>query len=213
MDVFGENWERHAERIERAWREQITEDDDILLPGDLSWAMREREALPDFSFLSSLPGRKILLRGNHDYWWSTKRKVEKLAGNGFFVLQNNAIPLVDVTIVGTRGWDLPHPKMTEEDHTIYKREVERLRLSLEEGKTSGKPLLAMMHFPPMTRHVRESEFSKLLETYGVTLCVYGHLHGNAHQARVEGIVRDVEYRLVSADFLSFSPLPLALPSS
>ncbi|WP_269449059.1 metallophosphoesterase [Ferroacidibacillus organovorans] len=212
MDVFGATWERHAERIERAWREQIADEDVVLIPGDISWAMRENEALPDFAFLTSLPGRKILLRGNHDYWWSTKRKVEKLAGSDFSVLQNNAIPLAYVTIVGTRGWDLPHSKMTAEDHTIYRREVERLRLSLEAGKKMDKPLIAMMHYPPITRHVRESEFSKLLEAYNVKLCVYGHLHGNAHQTRVEGIVRNVDYHLVAADFLKFSPLQLAFHS-
>ncbi len=209
MDVFGKTWHNHATRIQNAWEDSVSADDYVLVPGDISWAMREQEVLPDMQFLHDLPGKKILLKGNHDYWWSTKRKVEGLAGSLCHILQNNAIPLDDFTIVGTRGWSLSDTaSFSSEDEAIFLREVSRLRLSLEQGSALGKPLLAMMHYPPTTNRGEQTPFTDLLEQFGVSHCVYGHLHGTAHKYRVQGFVRNVKYQLVAADYLNFTPFDI-----
>ncbi len=211
MDIFGEAWRRHAERLEAAWNEAVTDNDIILVAGDISWAMREIDVLPDIAFLAGLPGRKILLKGNHDYWWSTRARVQRLAPSDH-VLQTNAVELPDVTVVGTRGWELPGgDRLTDDDRRIYGREVERLRLSLEQGARTGKPLLAMMHYPPLPADGSPTPFSALLERFAVQRCVYGHLHGAAQRNRVEGVVRSVEYHLVAGDFLAFRPKLIAPP--
>jgi len=211
MDVFGETWTNHAMRIKGHWQREIGEDDVVLIPGDISWAMREAEALPDLAFLSSLPGAKVLLRGNHDYWWSTRAKVERWAGPSCYILQNNAIMISGYTFVGSRGWT--HPQAGDEnsqDAVIYLREVERLRLSLEAGRKTGRPLIAMTHFPPLVDPLVKTPVSMLLEAYEVSLCVYGHLHGHAHKAAVQGNVNGVRYVLTAADYLQFCPLPLEI---
>ena len=209
MHIFGDEWLHHADKIQSSWEKTITQEDLILLPGDLSWAMKDKEANKDLSFIAKLPGTKILLRGNHDYWWGTRSKVEKMAGETCYVLQNNAIEMPDFVIVGSRGWTVPGtPSFTEEDNAIYRREIERLRLSLQEGAKYQKKMLAMMHFPPALSTDQPSAFTDLLEEYGVSACVYGHLHGRSHQYRLEGTIRTIKYQLVSADFLSFVPLEI-----
>ena len=210
MSVFGELWNDYEKKLEYHWRALVRDDDLVIIAGDISWAMRDAEVRPDLSFIRALPGEKILLRGNHDYWWGTRKKVQLLAGPGFHVLHNNALAFPGVTFVGTRGWELPDsPRYVAiEDEGIYLREVERLRLSLNEGKNSGQPLFAVMHYPPLLNADHRSGFAELLEEYGVHTCVYGHLHGQAHQSRVEGLVRHVDYHLVSSDFLAFTPLEI-----
>lgn len=209
MDVFGEVWRDHASRLREAWNERVTAKDTVLIAGDISWAMRENEVEPDMAFLQSLPGRKVLLKGNHDYWWSTAKKVGLLAGSECAVLQTGAIDLGSVAIVGTRGWDLPNSaRYTDEDRRIFAREIIRLRLSLEAGAKLKRPLMAMTHFPPLQPNALATPFTELFEEYGVQICVYGHLHGAAHRQRVEGRVGTVEYRLVSADYLQFHPVQL-----
>lgn len=211
MDVFGETWADHAMRIREHWQREIHEDDVVLVPGDISWAMREAEVLPDLAFLSSLPGSKVLLRGNHDYWWSTRAKVERWAGPSCYILQNNAIAIAGCAFVGSRGW--VHPQTDAEnsqDALIYLREVERLRLSLEAGRQTGLPLIALTHFPPLLDPLERTPVTTLLEAYGVRLCVYGHLHGNAHKTAVQGNVNGVRYVLTAADYLQFCPLSLEI---
>lgn len=210
MDVFGETWHNHATRIRDAWKDCVSANDYVLIPGDISWAMREQEVVPDMQFLQELPGKKILLKGNHDYWWSTKRKVEILAGPLCSILQNNAIELEDFTLVGTRGWSLPDTtNFSSEDEAIYVREISRLRLSLEQGYPLGKPMLAMMHYPPTSHRGEQTAFTDLLEQFGVTHCIYGHLHGTAHKYRVQGFIRNVNYQLVASDYLNFTPFPMS----
>lgn len=211
MDVFGETWRDHAHRIRTAWQAAVSAEDIVLIAGDISWAMRKEEVQPDLDFLQELPGTKVLLRGNHDYWWSTRSKVQSLAGDSCRILQNNTICLPGLAIVGSRGWQWTVSEQTSEDQVIYQREVERLRLSLEAGRQTGLPLLAMTHYPPLPSADSRTPISDLLEAYEVQLCVYGHLHGHAHRHRVEGTVRGVEYRLTAADFLDFTPLELSWP--
>ncbi|MCY0877099.1 MAG: metallophosphoesterase [Firmicutes bacterium] len=214
MDIFGSAWTDHATKVKQAWLQTVQPEDAIMIAGDISWAMRYEEVRPDLAYLSELPGRKILLRGNHDYWWATRSKVANWAGETCEILQNNAIVLADkgIAVVGTRGWDLPSQGATVEDKTIYDREVQRLRLSLEAGRETGLPLWAMVHFPPLTTSLHPTPISDLLEAYNVRVCVYGHLHGSAHKMRVEGSVRGVHYHLVSADYLSFAPMLVPDPA-
>lgn len=209
MTIFGDQWKEHTERLRQAWSEEISADDLVLIAGDISWAMREYEAVPDLAYIASLTGKKVLLKGNHDYWWSTKKKVQALAGPDCVVLQNDAIAADGFTIVGARGWDLPSsPRYTAEDERMYRKESERLRMSLVAGSKRGAPLIAMMHYPPLYSVDAKTAFTDLLEEYHVINCVYGHLHGHAQRARIEGNVRGVEYRLVAADYLDFRPLRL-----
>lgn len=210
MSVFGELWTAHEYKLQQQWQNLVSDEDLVIIPGDISWAMRETEVREDLNFLKSLPGEKVILKGNHDYWWNTRKKVQELVGERIHVLQNNALVFPGFTVVGSRGWELPtSPRYNQEDdEAIYLRELSRLQVSLEEGKKSGQPLIAAMHYPPLTDVEIPSGFSDLLEAYNVTLCIYGHLHGQAHQSRVEGLVRGIRYQLVAADFLNFVPLEI-----
>ncbi len=205
MDIFGAAWDHHADRIAAAWNDLVSSEDLVLLPGDFSWAMHLEDVLPDFEFLRGLPGKKALIRGNHDYWWSSVTKVRRLLPEGTYALQNECIDIGGLEIVGTRGWVCPgsvgfDPKV---DQKIYDREVNRLKLSLL-GLT-GKPSVAMLHYPPFNEGREESGFTKLLEEAGVPLVVYGHLHGRSCRIAFEGKRNGVDYRLVSADHVGFAP--------
>jgi predicted phosphohydrolase len=207
MDIFGTHWENHTARIETAWRNTVTDEDVVLLPGDISWAMTLDEAEPDLNWIGGLPGTKVMIRGNHDYWWSGITKIRNRLQPGHYAIQNDAISLHGVAICGTRGWLLPsHPKFTQDDETIYKREAERLRLTLEAATAFQQPILVMMHYPPCSNTGEETLFTALLEKYTVHTCIYGHLHGPAHRFAFEGELNGVRYRLTSADYLHFQPL-------
>ncbi|MCL6518115.1 metallophosphoesterase [Alicyclobacillus sp.] len=209
MDVFGPEWDGHPEKIREAWCQMVSDTDIVLLPGDISWAMTMDEALPDLRWIGALPGIKVMIRGNHDYWWSGIGKVRRVLGPNHYAIQNDALALGDWAICGTRGWLLPsHPKFTETDETIYRREANRLKLSLDAAKQLGRPIVAMLHYPPCGELGETTVFTELLVEYGVQLCVYGHLHGPAHRFAVEGLADGVEYRLVSADYVGFKPVPL-----
>jgi predicted phosphohydrolase len=211
MDRFGEIWERHWEKVERHWRNLVGEQDVVLLPGDHSWAMRLEEARPDLEFIQSLPGRKILVRGNHDYWWHSIRQLRR-AFPGLTFLQNDAILLDGVGICGTRGWLLPGSEGFAEaqDEKIYLREVERLRLSLSALPSGARHRVAMLHYPPLLPHLRDTGFTELLERYEVEICVYGHLHKTHRVNPFRGQHRGVSYYVVSCDLIDFCPLRLPL---
>lgn len=206
MDIFGPQWALHSRRISSEWREKVSEDDTVLIPGDISWAMTLDDAVPDLDLIAHLPGTKVLIRGNHDYWWHSIGKVRNRLHSSVHALQNDAFVRDGVAIAGTRGWLLPtHPKFTELDEKIYNREAGRLRLSLEAAAATELPILVMLHYPPCTNLFDDTLYTQLMEEYHVNVCVYGHLHGNAHRYRVEGEKNDVQYQLVSADYLQFSP--------
>jgi predicted phosphohydrolase len=209
MDVFGLHWEDHPDRIRRAWEGVVESQDWVLLPGDISWAMRVEEMADDLAYLAALPGRKVLLRGNHDYWWQSLSKVRQALPEGVSALQNDYIPLTNNwAVCGTRGWELPNTSgTTAHDYKIYERELIRLRLSLDGAKRGGyRHLVAMLHFPPTDGQGTPSGFTTLLEEYGVEICVYGHLHGAAQQFALRGVHRGVHYHLVACDALRFTPL-------
>lgn len=206
MDVFGAHWEGHFEKIEQDWRSRVQPEDTVLLPGDLSWAMTLEEAAPDLMRICALPGKKLLLRGNHDYWWSSLTRVRSLLPEGNWALQNDARALEAAVVCGTRGWNVVSDASTDAQNLkIYRRELMRLEFSLKDAaaKSQGRPIVCMLHFPPFGEKKEDSGFTRLLEEYGVHTCVYGHLHGEGTRAAFEGERGGVRYKLVSCDSLGF----------
>lgn len=207
MDVFDPGWNGHFFRISEDWRERVSPEDTVLIPGDISWALQLGNALPDLQAIGELPGRKILLKGNHDYWWTSLSRVRAALPEGMQVLQYDAIDLGDIVICGSRGWNQPteDTPLEKEDEKIYLRELQRLELSLQaaNAKAAGKPIAAMMHFPPLYDTMRDTAFTALLEKYGVSKVVYGHLHGQGIRTGFNGIWNGIEYHLVSCDSLGF----------
>ena len=174
MDVFGAHWERHFEKICEDWRARVLPEDVVLLPGDLSWAMTLEEAAQDIAAICALPGQKLLLRGNHDYWWSSLTRVRALLPEGNYALQNDARVLQGIAFAGTRGWTIATPASSAQDLKIYRREVLRLELSLQDAarKGPGLPIVAMLHYPPFNERQEDSEFTQLLERYGVPVFLF-----------------------------------------
>ncbi len=206
MDIFGPNWDNHAARLEAAWRAAVQPEDAVLLPGDISWGMSLDEAKADLAFLAALPGTKVLLRGNHDYWWNSISKVRAALPGGMHAVQNDSLVLGGVAVLGTRGWVCPGSTLFDPavDQKLYERELIRLELSLKSAQ-AGMPKLCMLHYPPFNERRQQSGFTELLEAYGVERAVYGHLHGKACRNAFEGIRNGVEYTLCSADHLEFAP--------
>ena len=207
MDIFGDNWANHSERIFASCRELVGEDDLLIIAGDISWAMKLEEALPDLDDIAALPGKKLLLKGNHDYWWQSRAKIEQAVHSSISLLYCDSYIFDDVAIVGARGWDLPGAQGTDEgDAKLFRRELERLRLSLESLKgKSYRRILAALHYPPLLANAASTPVTELLERYGVAACVYGHLHGHGIAAGFQGLHNGIEYRLVSADSVEFVP--------
>ncbi len=203
MDVFGEHWRDHFQRIREDWLARVAPGDLVLLPGDLSWAMRLEDAVEDLNSIAALPGTKLLLRGNHDYWWSSIGRVRRMLGEGMLALQNDSFLIDGRLYAGSRGWMLPGADFSDDDRRIYARERLRLEMSLENARRRDgeAPITVMMHFPPLTDE--EPGFSDILERYGVTDCVYGHLHGSAIYGAVRGVRNGVRYHQVSCDGLGF----------
>lgn len=211
MDKFGAHWANHAEKMAAAWDERVSDDDIVLCPGDLSWAMRLEEAAADLAWIGERPGQlKVLGRGNHDYWWGGIQKVRAALPDRMVALQNDAIDLGDVVVAGSRCWAAPGAlDFTEQDRKIYEREILRLRMSLTAGQrlADGRPLVASIHYPPFTAKGEPTAFAALLEEFQVALCVYGHLHGRrAHRTAVQGDVGGTRYRLIACDYLDFQPV-------
>lgn len=221
MDIFGPQWKDHTEKIQEAWNRTVSSGDTVVLNGDLSWAMDEIEVVPDLSFIHGLPGQKIIMKGNHEYWWSTVRKVSTLLEDRNFcsirLLYNSAIYIEEscISICGTRGWKCPAndadgglcSDFSQQDLKIYKREVQRLEMSLREGKKYSDRLLVFMHFPPFNHRQEPSDFTELLESYEAEACFYGHLHGPSHRYALCGRLPGGKtiYRLISADYIDFTP--------
>ena len=213
MDVFGSSWHNYMERIRTHWSETVTDADMVIVGGDISWAMYLEEAYEDFKFLNELPGKKLLLRGNHDYWWEGISKLKNyMASNGFdsvCFLQNDAYVWDNTVIAGTRGWLIPSSdSFSSDDRKIYERELIRLDLSLKSAQKLAPDMekLAVFHFPPLKNDGSvDGAISEILHSYNVTRCIYGHLHGIVAQNSFSGIADGIEYKLVSADYLNFKP--------
>ena len=206
MNIFGDNWDNHEEKIINSWKNQVKDDDIVLVVGDTSWGINMNEAEQDLDIIHKLPGKKIFVKGNHDYWWTTVTKLNKLYENMSF-LQNNFYSYKDYAICGTRGWICPNDfKFTQEDEKIYKREAHRLKLSLDSAKKAGfKKIIVITHYPPTNDKLESSLFTDIYEQYCVEKVIYGHLHGKeSFKMGLEGIRNEVEYKLVSCDYTNFN---------
>ena len=206
MDVFGGAWVGYMDKLKDGLSVIQPEDTTVLL-GDLSWALDLPNAAADFAWINQIPGRKIILKGNHDYWWSTAAKFQKFcAEHGFenmFLLNNNAYEYGDIAICGTRGWFFEEERSGQHDEKVFKRELLRLEASL---KAAGeKQKYVFLHYPPRYKGYTCPEILNLLEQYDVRRCFYGHLHGGSHKLAMEGLWDGVDFRLVAADYLNFCP--------
>ena len=208
MNVFGSHWDNHFERISQDWRTRVGEEDTVLIPGDISWALQLRDAVPDLQAIAALPGRKVLTKGNHEYWWNSLTQVRAVLPPGMEVLQHSALDLGDAVVCGTRGWMIPtgDTDLAPEDQKILNRELARMEMALQEATKlrAGRPLVAMIHFPPLYEQVRDTDFTRLFERYQVSTVVYGHLHGPAIRAGFNGTHHGVRYMLTSCDSLNFA---------
>jgi hypothetical protein len=207
MDVFGGAWVGYVDKL-REGLSVIKPDDTTVLPGDLSWALDLDAAREDFAFINEIPGRKIILKGNHDYWWSTAAKFDRFcAENGFeqmSVLNNNCFFYGDLALCGTRGWFFDEEKGGTHDEKVFRRELMRLETSLKAAGEHEK--ICFLHYPPKYRGYECPELLALLAQYGVRECYYGHLHGDSHKLAVTGDCRGLSLHMVSADYLQFRPL-------
>ena len=208
MDVFGEHWEGHFERISQNWQARVTDEDVVLIPGDTSWAMQLGDAFPDLQAIGALPGRKILIKGNHDYWWGGIGQVRRALPESRMALQQDVADLGDVVVTGTRGWAWPteDTPLSPEDEKVFNRELIRLELALQSAVqiAGGRPILLMLHYPPLYQADRDTPFTRLIEKYPVHTVVYGHLHGAGIRAGFTGTWNGVRYLLASCDSLDFT---------
>lgn len=229
MGAFGPAWAGYAQKIEKNWKSCIAPHDLVLIPGDISWAMSQEEAIIDLQWIDALPGHKIILRGNHDYWWPSNSKLQKILPPSIRFIHNNAITWGEVTIGGTRLWDTPEyrfgsfvtlqdnplakQKLPEDleqtrlqEEKIFHRELERLRLSLRQLDPKAKTRIALIHYPPISAHLNPSRTSQILEEFHIDYCLFGHLHNVQKGALPFGQARGVRYLLTSCDYLNFAPL-------
>lgn len=214
MSIFGENWEGHEEKIKKAWNETVTNQDLVVMPGDFSWSTYLKDTYQDFFYLNNLPGKKLILKGNHDYWWTTITSMRNfLKENNFETIDfiyNNAYEFENIIIAGTRGWG---QNEEAQDQKLLKREVARLELSLQKAKelnnnhNQEKEIVVFLHYPPIINsnvvNNEMSEFIKVMKNYNVKRCYYGHLHSSSIKEAVEGEVYGIQFKLVSADALDF----------
>lgn len=209
MDIFGVNWENHTEKVKENWNKKVKEDDLVLLPGDFSWAMYLKNTYKDFEYLNKLPGKKLLLKGNHDYWWTTLKKMRAYLSENDFknidFIYNNSYMYDDKIIVGTRGWQDDNNR---DDKKIIKRENLRLELSIQDGiKKYGeeKKIIVCMHYPPFNKYEeKDMSFIQTMKKYNVATCIYGHLHGEmAHKEAKQGAIKEIDFKLVSCDYTNF----------
>ena len=212
MDIFGRNWQNYEEKVKKDWLLKVKPEDTVILPGDFSWAMYLDETEKDFEFINNLPGEKILLKGNHDYWWTTVTSMRKYIKEENFenidFLYNNSYEIENKIIAGTKGWNISGE---QEDIRLTKREVARLELSIKSGIEkygNDKEIIVFMHYPPLTKTNIDTDYTRLMKKYGIKRCYYGHLHANSIKDAVEGNVDGIEYKLVSSDGLDFKLLEI-----
>ncbi len=229
MDVFGPGWENHAERIKEHWTATVGRDDLVLLPGDISWAMRPEEAAADLAWIHKLPGTKVMIKGNHDYWWGSLKKISEILPPSIHIVQNNAFHWKEAAIGGARLWDTPeysfgkfidfreNPRekqapdaeaavQEELNQKIFDREIERLKLSLKQLRPDAKIRIAMTHYPPIGADLERSRASQILEENGIQVCVFGHLHNIKSGCALFGEARGVRYLLTSSDYIRHQPI-------
>lgn len=211
MDIFGDGWQDYTQKIKKDWNKKVKKEDTVIIAGDFSWATYLEETYKDFEYLCALPGNKIMLKGNHDYWWTTVTSMRKFLKENNFqnidFLYNNSFEYENKILCGTRGWSLVDEEI---DEKLINRELGRLELSLQDGAKKAeenKEIIVFMHYPPITKNKilseEEMKFIELMKKYNVKRCYYGHLHGNSIYDAVEGKIQGIELKLVSADGLDF----------
>ena len=211
MDIFGDNWKGHEEKIKKDWMEKVTDNDVVILPGDFSWSMKLEDTEKDFEYINNLPGTKLLLKGNHDYWWNTVTKMRKFLEEKKFqnidFIYNQGYEFENYILAGTRGWSLLEEG---DDEKVLKRELARLEASIKDGlqkAREGKELIVFMHYPPISNakilNHEEAQFVEIMKKYNVKKCFYGHLHGSSIRDAFEGKFEGIEFKLISADGLNF----------
>lgn len=208
MDIFG-GWDNYVERLRENWESTVKADDTVVVAGDISWAMRLNETFEDFAFIESLPGKKIFLKGNHDYWWTTRKKIEDyLFANNFnsiSILFNSAAVVGDFAICGTRGWS--YDCSSQEDIKILNREVGRLTLSIEQAQKYNCEIIAFLHYPPVFSGYECTEIIDVLRKYNIKKCYYGHIHGKRIAKKaVVGLYKGIDFHMISCDQVGFSPV-------
>ncbi len=206
MDIFGPHWENHWQRIAEDWRSKVQPEDVVLIAGDISWAMQYEEALPDLQAICAMPGTKVMIKGNHDFWHASLQKTRQLLENHTYFIQNDAVELGDFVFAGTRGWkQWQEEDFTPQDEKIYRREAGRLRLSLEQAKKTGRKIIGMSHYPPFLANRGPSVFTQCYGEFGVETVIYGHIHGDFTKFHMEPRIRieNTDYFLTSCDFLNF----------
>lgn len=206
MDIFGQNWHNHEEKIMDNWIKKVGDNDLVLIPGDTSWALKLDQAYYDLKRINKLPGKKVISKGNHDYWWQGLKKMNELGLESLFFLQNNSLKFANVTIYGTRGWiSKDSDGFDEDDERIFNRELLRLEMSLSSNKEKADKKIVMLHYPPFNSDSSPNEFVSIMKEYGVDICVYGHLHSEGHKLVVEGNLQGIEFYCISSDFIDFDP--------
>ncbi|MFP4499320.1 MAG: metallophosphoesterase [Vulcanimicrobiota bacterium] len=228
MEIFGENWEDHSRKIEENWRKKIDNEDMVLIPGDISWAMNLEDAVEDLNWLGNLPGRKVLIRGNHDFWWKSISQIRKVLHPSIQLVQNNSVNHNGIVVAGTRLWNnpelnfdgeidwkpresfglAPERKRRESDEKVLDRELERLKLSLQTVPSKREKLIVMLHFPPTDFSFQFTGAMEILHNYGTDICVFGHLHTLKNELVPDWPVTEmgVKFYLVSSDFINFDPV-------
>lgn len=203
MNIFGPVWEGYWEKIAEDWKKKVSKDDIVLIAGDISWAMKLEDAVCDIKEIDKLPGKKIFIRGNHDYWWKSLTAIRNQFPDDCFVIQNDSIKIKNFVFCGTRGWTIPeNGNPNEEDQKMLNREQQRLELSLKTAKEKmeeGDVLICMIHYPPFNSKLEDSCFTNLMEKYEVKKCIYGHLHGENSRGVLYLQKRGIEYYLTSCD--------------
>lgn len=208
MDIF-KGWQDYKDRLEKNWRALISDNDTVVIAGDISWAMKLEECYEDFSFINSLPGTKILLKGNHDYWWATKKKIDDFLESNHFdtikILFNNSFEVNGITVCGSRGWY--YDADNDADIKVINREVGRLKMSLDSVKSSDKTPIVFLHYPPVYSDLECKEIIDTLIEYDIKECYYGHLHGaHTHRYAVLGEYKGINMHLISCDYTEFTPI-------
>ncbi|HHO55242.1 MAG TPA: phosphohydrolase [Trueperaceae bacterium] len=208
MDIFGSNWQGHPELFFENWQKTVYEQDIVLIPGDISWAMKLEDALLDLEAIAALPGKKVLLKGNHDYWWTSISKLRNTLPEGIYALQNDAIKIGNLVIAGSRGWVCPNSTgFSEKDNKIYLRELHRLELSIQAAqkiKSKDDYFVIMLHFPPTNVRLEPNQVTKLIKEAKPNALVFGHIHGEFENSVIKNLA-DIDVHFVAADALKFVP--------